>query len=58
MGSMSTFLRSPFSKDGLKCTNFYEGNDEIHSPFKGPSLLTTTTNYNSIRHLSTAGGTY
>ena len=25
MGSMSTSLRAPFSKVGLKCTNFYEG---------------------------------
>ena len=25
MGSMSTFLRTPFSKHGLKCINFYEG---------------------------------
>ena len=25
MRSMSTFLRTPFSEDGLKCTNFYEG---------------------------------
>ena len=25
MRSMSTFLRTPFSEDGLKCINFYEG---------------------------------
>ena len=44
MGSMSTFLRTPFSKDGLKCINFLRRKlDEIHIQFKQPSLLTTTT---------------
>ena len=57
MGSMSTFLRTPFSKNGLKCTNFYEGiltkyihNSKNHHYWLQQLQLNKTFIYNR-RHL-------
>ena len=57
MGSMSTFLRTPFSKGGLKCTNIYEGiltkyihNSKNHH-YRLQQLQLNKTFINRRRHL-------